>query len=178
MTGRFRVAPSEQARGSFSFVNAAAPARVCLQGRLHRHAARSISIRTECWRDSCSAFSHEPCQHGASELWRFCTYARTDTFQCLFVTVADLRAGLFARGTLPVRRVWKFNRQECWRGSCSPFRTSHDSTARRSLGRFDDLCWIELQVPAAGLRINVAFENHEVSITGIKSNRNACIPAI
>ena len=34
---------------------------------------------------------------------------------------ADLRAGLFARGTLPARRGWKLNRREQWRGSCSAF---------------------------------------------------------
>ncbi len=34
----------------------------------------------------------------------------------VFVTVADLRVGLFPRRTLPARRGWKFNRRERWRG--------------------------------------------------------------
>lgn len=88
------------------------------------------------------------------------------------------RAGLFARGTLPARRGGKLNRRECWRGSCSVFRTSHDSAAHRSLRGFDLLFWIELQIAAAGLWIDVAFENDKVSLARIKVYRKTGVSSV
>ena len=90
--------------------------------------AESGRIRRRClvhplW-DVIASRSRDPAPAGRSRP-QSCGSFRAKPRVVLFVTVADLRAGLFERGTLTARRGWRFNRRERWRGSCSA--SSHEA---------------------------------------------------